>query len=137
MSRCLHALPSDAVFQVVLYNRGVETLSGGMRKVTEETLRQAEVLLAQTQAEGGTDHEKAFICALNYRPDAIFLVTDADDLTPAVLKGISRTNHDQVAIHTIDVGRRRAPCALLEELAQQNRGTHMRVFAFGSSTWPR
>jgi hypothetical protein len=136
LSRCLRALPAEAVFQVVLYNRGVETLSGGMLPVTAQTLREAEELLAQTQAEGGTDHEKAFICALNYRPDAIFLVTDADDLTPEVLKAIARTNHDQVAIHTIDVARRRTPCALLEDLARQNRGTHIRVFAFGNSAWP-
>ena len=52
--------------------------------VEPETIREVEQVLAETRPEGGTNHEKAFEVALGLEPEAIFLVTDADDLIMAV-----------------------------------------------------
>jgi von Willebrand factor type A domain len=140
LSRCLKALPPETEFQIVLYNRAAESLPcrrpGGLLIVDEETVRGVEEVLANTDAEGGTDHEKAFLCALAFEPDAVFLVTDADDLTPELLKAITSRNRGRAAIHTIDVGRRLLASSMLEELARQNHGTNVRAFPAVQSAWP-
>jgi hypothetical protein len=128
--RCLHTLPVGCAFQVVLYNRAAETIledTGKLLIVEPDTLQAVEQVLADTRPEDGTDHEKAFERALGLEPEVIFLVTDADDLTPAQIRHITSVNRQHVIIHTIDVSRRLKPARMLAELAHQNGGQHLRA----------
>src|SRR5256885_13286110 len=49
-------------------------------------------------------HVRALRRAFELRPEAIFLVTDADDLTAEQVRLIAAINHDHVILHTINVG---------------------------------
>ncbi len=125
---CLDSLSGGTAFQVVLYNRAADTIPEGgaqLLKVDSEVLRDVKQALAGIRPEGGTDHEKAFELALGFDPEVIFLVTDADDLTPAQLRHITSVNRNRVIIHTIDVSRRLKAAGMLAELASQNGGMHI------------
>lgn len=121
---CLRALDPDAVFQVVLYNLAADPLPGGMMAPTEASLRCVEEVLAHTHPRGATDHVRALTSALTLRPDVVFLVTDADDLTTEQVRHITGVNRAHVVIHTIDVSRRTGT-GMLAEVARLNGGRHV------------
>jgi hypothetical protein len=130
LCRCLDTLPEGTAFQVVLYNRAAETVldtKGRLLRVEPDNLRDVEQALAEIRPEGGTDYEKALEMALGLEPEVIFLVTDADDLTPAQLRHIKSINRSHVVIHTIDVSRRLRAAKMLAELAHENGGQHLRA----------
>ncbi len=126
--RCLRSLPAGS-FQVVLYNTSADALAEGSRllPVDEATLRLAEQALTQTVAEGATDHENALRLALSFDADVIFLVTDADDLAPAVLRRVRQLNRRPALIHTVDVSHRLRAQGMLHELARENGGVSVRL----------
>jgi hypothetical protein len=125
---CLRALPESASFQVVLYNRGAEPLPGrALLPAEEESFATVERILQKTLPEGETEHGRALAVALSLDPDAIYLVTDADDLTAAAVRQISAMNRRRVVLHTLDVSRRQRAGGMLEALARQNGGQHVRV----------
>jgi hypothetical protein len=130
LCRCLDALPEGTAFQVVLYNRSAETVVGSKGRLLPaepDTIREVKQVLADTRPEDGTDHEKALELGLGLEPEVIYLVTDADDLTPAQLRHITSINRDHVVIHTIDVSRRLRGAKMLAELAHENGGQHLRA----------
>ena len=126
----LDALTPDARFQVVLYNSRAETLplSAGRELVpaTEGLRAEAARLLAAVTAEGGTDHVAALRRALLLEPDTIFLVTDADEMTPARVAAVTNLNGGRAVIHAVELRDGPPPRddAPLPTLTRLNRGTH-------------
>lgn len=122
----LEALPPSATFQVVFYNTVARPLriggSEGLLPADPETLRTATAALRSVSPEGNTDHAGALRCGLRLRPDVLFLVTDADDLSPEQVRALTSFNGGRTVIHTICVARRPHEIAALEQLAQANRG---------------
>lgn len=136
---CLNRLPAETRFQVIAYNRSAETLrvqgQSGLLTASADHKRQARRLLEALRAEGGTDHLAALKRALLLRPDAIFFLTDADDLTVAQVREVTRLNRGRTMIHTLelaDSGRRQLPSPL-QLLAAQNRGICRTVDLCGDS----
>ena len=131
--RSLASLPVSVRFQIIAYNRDAEPLLiGGKAELvdaTPENKANAADLLKECYAEGGTDHVRALRRALLLLPDNIFLLTDADDLKAEQVRDLTVRNHDQSAIHAIELsnGRARRGDQALHALAEQNRGIYRRV----------
>jgi von Willebrand factor type A domain len=126
----INALPADARFAVILYNRQVEPLSlggeAGLVPATAVNRAEASRLVDEVRAQGGTDHLAALRRAVALEPDVIFFVTDADDMTAEQVHNVTLLNRARAAIHTVEVndeqeGREDAPLKLL---ARRNGGTH-------------
>lgn len=128
LMRCVRALPETSSFQIVLYNRTAEFLTGNrLIPASSESIAEVDRLLKESVPEGATDHVKAVSVALSLEPDAVFLVTDADDLTPLQVRELTRLNRTRTLLHTIDVSRRLRAASMLERLAQSNGGRHVRA----------
>src|SRR5262249_55676460 len=122
-----------ARFQVILYNRYAEPLRldghTDLVPASAANRNQVAAVLNTVRAEGATNHQQALRRALEIRPDIIFFVSDADDLTLAQVLALTRQNRGRSVIHTIELsptGRPRSerPLALL---AHGNRGTYQAV----------
>jgi hypothetical protein len=127
LSACLSTLPPGTRFQVVFYNGSAEALpsteSDGLLPADASTLARVHSLLPAVCAEGNTDHVQALRCGLALRPDVLFLVTDADDLTPFQIREITRLNQAGTVIHTIAIDDQQRGAEMLALLARANRGT--------------
>lgn len=130
----LEQLPETTQFQIVLYNRHAEPLRLAGRSTlapaTPDCKRQAGRFLGPVRAEGGTDHVAALRQALALQPEALFLLTDAAELTAQQIQAVTRQNQGGTVIHTIELsGFRRTPAAdrPLQLLARANRGTYRSV----------
>jgi hypothetical protein len=129
----LERLPPDARFQVLLYNREARPLTvagrSGLLPAGEAVRRAVAEAVSEVRAEGSTNHVAALREALALAPELLYLVTDADDLTLAEVREITRINRGRVVIHTVDlgVGHRPASEGALRALAAANRGTYRAV----------
>jgi hypothetical protein len=129
----LRRLPGTVRFQVIAYNHSVESLVVDGRRdllpAESAIVEKAAAFLQSLEASGNTNHVAALRRALQFRADAIYLLTDADDLKPQDLAVLARLNQHS-AIHTLELTRRRAatPQGPLAELAGGNRGTFRRVW---------
>jgi hypothetical protein len=125
----LNDLPGDVRFQVILYNSAAEPLRiGGNSDLLPATEANRLAIVNRVQeilAEGGTDHVRALRAALLLKADAIYFVTDADELTRENVLAITRFNGGRSAIHAIELHSSAArPDAPLAQLAKLNRGSH-------------
>jgi hypothetical protein len=126
----LSRLPSSTRFQVILYNRCADRMrlanSYGLVPASDENRSAVAQLLERLPADGATDHVAALRESLALQPDAIFFVTDGDNLTPEQVRAVTLQNHGRTAIHAVDVGNRGSPAAdrPLSLLAQTNGGTY-------------
>jgi hypothetical protein len=123
----LEALPADASFQILIYNQGVRALrpasAEGLIRADVGNVEKARAGLEDIHAAGSTNHAAALRAALYLRPDVLFLLTDADDLTEAVVNDITRLNRGRSAIHVADLSRTGAVNPALAALARRNGGT--------------
>jgi hypothetical protein len=124
----LRGLPDDAHFQVIAYNRTAEPLhlvgGGEMLAASGENVGKALLQIEALDAEGGTDHLAALRRALALRPDVVYFLSDADDLSPAHVRAVTACNRGQAVIHVIDwnpSGGEDSPGAAL---ARQNGGQY-------------
>ncbi len=126
--RSIESLPATMRFQVIFYNRRAEPLrlNGLTELAAADTSAkwQAVELIESLRAEGATDHLPALRRALFLRPDTIFFLTDADDLTVEQVRTVTGYNQGRCVIHAIQLGR----AALrgdgqLALLARANAGT--------------
>jgi hypothetical protein len=131
---CLDSLPSTARFQVIFYsNHRVEPLKidgvRGLLPAGEEVKEKAKEAIAHQRARDGTEHLEALLTALRLQPDVIVLVTDADDLSPEVVKKITSLNQQGCAIHAVELtsGGEASGKGVLALLATRNRGTYRRL----------
>jgi hypothetical protein len=127
----VNGLSADARFQVIFYNRRPMVLEldggSGLVSASDENKRRVDQQIAALQAEGGTEHLAALRQALSLQPDAIFFLTDADDLTPQEVNTITQLNRGGSAIHTFEMVPRRQADLPLQLLARRNRGTYRAV----------
>jgi len=129
----LRSLPLDALFQVVPYNRHAEPLrvNSSTDLLIAEPANVSEVKrrIDDMRAEGGTDHLRALKEAIHLKPDAIFVVTDADGLTQEAVDAATRINVGKAAIHCIELanGSDDGGSPAFRRLAQANGGTYRLV----------
>lgn len=128
----LFSMPEDSHFQVVIYNQKARLLSLGgdvsLLPLAPIRIQKTEQLLAPLLGEGGTDHVQAMKLALSFRPEVVFLVTDAQDLTGEEVQQITRYNRrlENSVIYTIDLSTTQKSTSTLERLAKENGGTLMK-----------
>ncbi len=136
-TRELHAalerLPVTTHFQVILYHDQAEALLRGPTELlpaTTENVQRATQLLGEMRAEGGTNHLQALRLALSMAPEVIYLLTDADDLSDADRREVTRINlRTRAVIHTIELNlaNRNRTNMPLQVLARDNRGRYQAV----------
>jgi hypothetical protein len=128
----LQQLPLDLQFQVVAYNHqpphclvGPDRLLPAQPEIVAQFVQALDALLPS----GSTNHVAALQCALVLNPEAIYLVTDADDLTVKDVQKVSNWNRGRTAIHVIEMASHRTPQldGPLMQLASNNRGTYRYV----------
>jgi hypothetical protein len=125
----LRRLPPGTRFQVVPYNRQADPLvlggSRGLVPAGPAVVEEAARALAWLAPSGSTDHVGALRRGLALGPDALFLVTDAGDLTSEEVAAVTAFNRGRTAIHTVEVTDRShpRPDGPLARLAAQNGGT--------------
>ncbi len=128
LSVCLSALPPSTRFQVVFYNVSADALPStepdGLLPADAPTLARVNSLLAAVCAEGNTDHVRALRCGLGFRPDVLFVVTDADDLTPFQVREVTQLNQGHTVIHAVDVDDQHRGAEMLGQLARNNGGSY-------------
>ncbi len=127
----LRALPPGTLFQVFAYNRNVTPLlpaDSGLVGADAGTVEHTIEALEQLGATGSTDHVAALKRGLAFRPEILFLVTDADDLTDGDLATLRRYNTG-TAVHVIELSRLRIDSGdgPLARLAGATGGTYRRV----------
>lgn len=124
IAACLRDLPAGMRFQIVAYNRKSELLildgQTGMAALTEQARAEALGQLNDLIAEGGNDHLEALMMALHLQPDAILLLTDADDLSPEQVRAVTNWNRGRCRISAVTFGS--APRQAMQNLAANNRG---------------
>jgi hypothetical protein len=130
------ALPADAQFQIVFYNRRPELLPADQGSWLWQASAQAKAAagewLHHLRAEGGTDHLCAIRAALSLRPDVIYWLTDGADLTTAEIESVTRSNKLKVAINTVSMGLgNRAESQPLQRVAVTNRGLFRQLSSTG------
>jgi Ca-activated chloride channel family protein len=126
----LEQLPHDAWFQVILYNRMAEPLRLGrecdLLAATPENKRQVAAAVHSVEAAGGTEHLRALERALLFRPEVIFFLTDADDLTAEEVRKVTRLNQGRTAINAVELSdtAHHNDANALYLLAHLNRGVY-------------
>jgi len=125
----LHALAPGARFRIIAYNQvATPLLSGEWLTPDEPTLAAAERRLNELSASGRTDHVRALRQALLTRPELLFWVTDADELSESAVREVTRLNNGGASVHVLELAAGRGdPDSLLVRLAKDNRGTHRRI----------
>ncbi len=89
----LRAQPATVRFQVIVYDGTAQPLlasDGTAPHATEANVRAASAKLATLEPRGKSNHLVAVRAALDFRPDVIVLLTDADDLSAAALKSVAK-----------------------------------------------
>jgi hypothetical protein len=131
--RSLQQLPTSARFQIIVYNRNAEPLlpdHPGLLEATPDNIQRVAERLGRLLAEGGTDHLPALRRALALRPDVIFFLTDADDLTNDLLRTVARLNPGRrTIIHVIELNalNRDRMDMPMHVLARENGGSYRAV----------
>src|SRR5438128_3341 len=100
----IERLPPDARFQVLIYSNGVRLLLPrypDWLPAAPNIRGQLAQALQELEPAGGTDHGPALRAALQLRPDAVYFLTDADDLTSEHVRLVAQHNRDRSVIHTI------------------------------------
>jgi von Willebrand factor type A domain len=128
----LRQMNEAVLFQIVLYHSQAEvlTISGSKDLVpaTPENIASAERLLELVLAEGASAHIEGVRRALGLRPDAIILLTDADDFSPDTVARITGMNRESRIFPMILGSELGTPeVSSLMRLAGQNRGQAVSV----------
>jgi hypothetical protein len=126
-------LPPGVRFQVVAYSSSARFLGPtGFLTKDEATLRAITLALEELEPSGTTNHVQALRCALALKPDVLYLVTDAEQVSDAEVDLIGRLNaqltQGHTAIHAIELrAGRELPDARLRRVALLNHGTYRRL----------
>jgi von Willebrand factor type A domain len=129
----LQSLDSVHQFHILFFNTRVQAfdVSGGGHRIafaTDRNKRLAANFVGGITADGGTDRMFALREALNFAPDVIFFLTDADDpMSPSELAEVARANRNvQAAICAIEFGKDPAPKPndFLARLARESGGQY-------------
>jgi hypothetical protein len=119
----LDQLGPDVRFQIVAYHRTATPLSSESLLATPENVERAGPWLDQLRAEGGSNHVAGMQEGLWLRPDAVFLLTDADDLGETEVRAIAKLMRTPVYLGVAVFGdRHRAGETPLERLVRRCGG---------------
>ena len=97
----------DVRFQIVAYNGGSRQLGSELWLANLENEAKASRWLESLTAEGSSNHRTGMLEALRMRPDAIFLLTDADDLDDKEVRAIRALIHEPVCLNVAVFGNQR------------------------------
>jgi von Willebrand factor type A domain len=103
----LAQLSPESRFQIVAYNSGFSTLASEPLSATEANVAQARQWLAELTAEGASDHRGGLREAISFHPDAVFLLTDADDLDERDVRSIRTLLREPVYLSVAIFGNNR------------------------------
>jgi hypothetical protein len=129
----LQSLESVNQFHIIFFNtktQAFDITSGGHRIAfaSDRNKKLAANFVGGITADGGTDRMYALREALNFAPDVIFFLTDADDaMSPSEMAELARANRRvQASICVIEFGKNPAPTPnnFLARLAHDNGGQY-------------
>jgi hypothetical protein len=129
----LQSLDSVQQFHIIFFNTKTQSfdISSGGRRIafaSERNKKLAANFVGGITADGGTDLMYALRDALNFAPDVIFFLTDADDpMSPSEMAELARANRRvQASICVIEFGKNPAPTPndFLARLAHDNGGQY-------------
>ncbi len=129
----LKSLDSVHQFHIIFFNTKTQAfdISGGGHRIafaSDRNKKLAANFVGGITADGGTDRMLALREAINFAPDVVFFLTDADDpMSPSELAEIVRVNRKvQAAICVIEFGRNPAPVPnnFLARLAHDSGGQY-------------
>jgi hypothetical protein len=130
LTASLERLPAHVAVEVVVYNREALALAGdGLQPASPARKHFFLTRLEEIDPEGGTDHLSALRQAILLAPDVVFFLTDADDLTPELVRAVTRLNRGRSAIHVFELfpASREEERGPLRELARCNGGRYHAV----------
>lgn len=84
----IRQLTEKSKFQIVAYNGSARACFSAPVAATDDRIRFAERWLENLSSEGRSDHVCGFREAMSHQPDAVFLLTDADDFEEKEVKKI-------------------------------------------------
>lgn len=87
----LETLPRGSRFQIIVYNESPKLLELGVRDLAiprKDALRQVATQLNAIDPKGGTNHLDALRKAVLLKPEIVYWLTDADDLSPTLAASI-------------------------------------------------
>ena len=100
----LQQLSPESRFQIVAYNAGPTMVANQPLLATPESIERAGRWLDGLLAEGSSNHVAGLREALWQQPDAVFLLTDADDLEEKEVKAIRVLVRDRVLLNVVLFG---------------------------------
>jgi von Willebrand factor type A domain len=119
----LGQLGPDVRFGIVAYNGGASSFSPALLAATPENVRRAGAWLDQLPAEGRSNHVAGVRDGLWLHPDAIVLLTDADDLDDGEVRAIAKLMRAPVRLSVAIFGSARpARQTPLERLVREHAG---------------
>jgi Mg-chelatase subunit ChlD len=129
----LQSLESVQQFHIIFFNTKTQSFdnSGGGHRIafaSDRNKKLAANFVGGITADGGTDRMVALNEALNFAPDVIFFLTDADDaMSPSEMAELARANRKaQASICVIEFGKKPSPTPnnFLARLAHDNGGQY-------------
>jgi hypothetical protein len=102
----LAELDADVKFQVVAYNGRGEACGSSLLAATARNVGHVSAWLDQLRAEGRSNHLAGIREGLCFRPDAVILLTDADDLDDREVKAIATLVRSRAHLSMAIVGDR-------------------------------
>lgn len=130
----LDSLGPDQMFQIVFYNDFPRAFTprGGKPKLlfaTDSNKKDAKRFVQRMPSSGGTHHLSALRLAVDFGPDVVFFLTDANDLskTDKELDTIDRWNRNAATINSIEFGTAASGGGneFLTKLAKRNGGKYV------------
>lgn len=130
----LETLGPKQQFQIIFYNDFPRAFTPNGRKAqlmfaTDANKRAARKFVAGISGGGGTHHLSALKMAVDFGPDVVFFLTDADDplTSDSELDTIDRFNRNAAVIHAIEFGTNRnsSSRSFLKTLARRNGGQYV------------
>ena len=119
----LDQLGPEVRFGIVAYNGGSSTFSSGLLLPTWSNVVRAAGWLSQLRAEGRSNHAAGMREGLWLRPDAIVLLTDADDLDEAEVSEIAKLMRTPIRLDVAIFGAGRPAVGTpLERLVREHGG---------------
>lgn len=120
----LEQLDPDARFQIVAYNGGAISVSATPLLANDANIKRANRWLDELIAEGSSNHVSGLRESLAHHPDALFLLTDADDFDGKDVRTIRPLFRERVYLIVAILGTRSSSDeSFLERLVAELNGS--------------